>query len=182
MKTTVIISGFGGQGVMSAGKMLADTASELGLNAIYLPEYGPQQRGGKAKCTVSVSDKNDTVYSPLKRYCDCLIALNDLSLQTFLPQLKKGGILVMNTSIIKSEPDRDDIKIIKVPADDIAMKVKNPKAGNLIILGALTAAAGLIKGEDFKSSIEKRFKSKGQAVVNSNLAAFDEGQKLGKIV
>lgn len=178
MKNKVIFAGTGGQGVMSAGILLAQTSSSIGLNATYLPEYGPQQRGGSAKCTVIFGD--ETINSPLIARCDCLIALNEQSLIKFLPTVRPGGIVVMNTSRISVDADRDDVRIIKVAADDLALELGNAKSANLILLGCLIGATGAITEDDFVKALRAKFARKSEEIILSNVKAFELGEKIAE--
>lgn len=176
MKKAVVVSGAGGQGVMSAGILLAQTAVSAGKTVTYLPEYGPEQRGGSAKCTVVINDGE--IVSPLVHKCDYLIALNEISLKKFLPSLKPGGTLVINSSRVISEPERTDIEIVRVPADDLAAELGNLKAANLFMLGALTGASGIIPADSFRNNLEKKFAGKKPEIIESNLKAFGRGVEI----
>ena len=131
----VIIAGFGGQGIILVGKLLAQTAMKAGKEVTYMPAYGAEMRGGTANSMVIVADK--PIASPLVSKPDSLIAMNKASLTKFAHRIKAGGLLVMNSSLIDGEPDLDtSIEILAVPADDIAIESGNPKAANMVALGA----------------------------------------------
>jgi len=131
----IIIAGFGGQGIMLTGKLLAQTAMEAGKEVTYMPSYGAEVRGGTANCMVVLAD--EPIACPVVGRPDSLIVMNKASLNKFAPRLKTGGLLVMNSSLIDSEPQLDDsIEIITVPADDIAVELGSPKSANMVALGA----------------------------------------------
>lgn len=179
MKKSLVISGSGGQGVMSAGMMIAQTAVSAGKYATFLPEYGPEQRGGSAKCTVVVND--DEIISPLMAKCDTLITMNEQSFKKFGASLKSGGILIANTSRVLSEITREDITVVKVPADDIAVELGSIKCANIILIGALIGAeAGIITEEAMLASLEAKFGSKKKEVLELNKAALTKGIEYGK--
>lgn len=180
MKKSLVISGSGGQGVMSAGIMVAQTAVSADKYATFLPEYGPEQRGGSAKCTVVVND--DEIISPLMAKCDTLITMNEQSYKKFAVSLKAGGILIANTSRVISEITREDITVVRVPADDIAVELGSIKCANIILIGALIGAdAGIITEEAMLASLESKFASKKKEVLELNKTALAKGIEYGKL-
>lgn len=179
MKRTLVISGSGGQGVMSAGVMIAQTAVDAGNCATYLPEYGPEQRGGSAKCTVVVDE--DEIISPLASKCDTLIVMNEQAYEKFAKTLCAGGILVANTSRIDSEIKKDSFTVVEVPADDLAVELGNIKCANIILIGALVGSeAGIISEEAILKSLDKKFASKKKEVLELNHKALQKGIEYGK--
>ncbi len=178
MKQSFVFSGSGGQGIMSAGITLAQTAIDMGKHATYLPEYGPEQRGGSAKCTVVISD--EPIISPLPKCCDNLIVMNEQAYAKFFEDLKSGGVLLANASRVKEANDRDDVTAILAPVDDIALGLGNPRAANIVLLGVLIGATGVVSREAFVKSLEKKFKAKKPEVLAMNIQALDQGIALGK--
>ncbi len=179
MKKSLVVSGSGGQGVMSAGIMIAQTAVSAGKYATFLPEYGPEQRGGSAKCTVVVNDEE--IISPLMAKCDTLITMNEQSFKKFGASLKAGGILIANTSRVLSEITRDDITVVRVPADDLAVELGSIKCANIILIGALIGAeAGIITEEAMLNSLEAKFGSKKKEILELNKVALQKGIEYGK--
>ena len=179
MKRTLVISGSGGQGVMSAGVMIAQTAVDAGSYATYLPEYGPQQRGGSAKCTVVVNEEE--IVSPLASKCDSVILMNEQAYEKFAKSVKAGGIMVANTSRVTSEIKADGITVVKVPADDIAVELGDIRCANIILAGALIGAeAGIITEEAMLASLNKKFKDKKKEVLELNHTALYKGIEFGK--
>ena len=131
----VIIAGFGGQGIMLAGKLLAQTAMKAGKEVTYMPSYGAEVRGGTANCMVVVAEKK--IACPVVGKPDSLIVMNKASLNKFGPRLKSGGLLIMNSSLIDTEPElADSVEIVAVPADQLAVELGGQKAANMIALGA----------------------------------------------
>ncbi len=176
MKTTIVVSGSGGQGVMSIGTMLAMTAVSNGREATYLPEYGPEQRGGSAKCTVVIDDKE--IISPLSKNCDIFIAMNEQGYRKFIMNLKPGGILVYNSSRVMSEIKRTDIKAVAVPADDICVELGSMKCANIVMIGALTTVSPIVTKDDFKSHIEEKFAEKNPELYKIDIEALERGSNL----
>jgi 2-oxoglutarate ferredoxin oxidoreductase subunit gamma len=139
----VIMAGFGGQGVMLIGNLLAYAGMEHGLNVTYIPVYGPEMRGGTANCTVVVSD--DAIGSPIIRSPKSLIIMNRPSLDKFQPQLVDGGVLVLNASLIDADlADAKRLKVVAVPCNEIADGLGNTRMANMVALGAYVNATGIL--------------------------------------
>ena len=131
----IIIAGFGGQGIMLTGKLLAQTAMKADKEVTYMPSYGAEVRGGTANCMVVIAEKK--IACPAVAKPDSLIVLNKASLNKFGPRLKNGGLLIMNSSLIDTQPQLDDsIEIIAVPADELAVELGSQKSANMVALGA----------------------------------------------
>ena len=178
MKQSFVFSGSGGQGIMSAGIMLAHAAIDESKHATYLPEYGPEQRGGSAKCTVILSD--DKIISPLTKRCDNLICMNEQAYRKFAGDLQAGGLLVINSSRIKNEEMRDDVRVISVPVDDIALSLGNVRVANIVLLGALIGATDIVSKDVFVKSLEEKFKAKKPEILEMNILALEKGIEFGK--
>ncbi|MDD6021832.1 MAG: 2-oxoacid:acceptor oxidoreductase family protein [Acutalibacteraceae bacterium] len=178
MKKSFIFSGSGGQGIMSAGIMLAHTAIDMHKHSTYLPEYGPEQRGGSAKCTVVISD--DEIVSPLPKKCDNLIVMNEQAYKKHQSCLKAGGLLLINSSLVKAENVRTDVKVIAADVDDIALELGNVKAANIILIGILIGATGIVSKDIFAQSLEEKFKNKKPEILQLNMAALERGIEIGK--
>jgi len=137
----VIIAGFGGQGIILAGRLLAQTAMNAGKEVTFMPSYGAEVRGGTANCMVIIAEKE--IACPVVGKPDSLIVMNKASLNKFAPRLKNGGLMVMNSCLIDTEPHLDDsIEIIAVPADELAVQLGNQKAANMVALGAYLQKRG----------------------------------------
>lgn len=178
MRSSLLISGSGGQGIVSAGILLAQAAVDSGKYATFLPEYGPEQRGGSAKCTVIISDED--IVSPLPKKCTNFIAMNEQSYKKFNAQIKEGGVMILNSNRVISEVARGDVTVISIPVDDIALEIGNTKAANIVMIGALIGASGIITEELFMESIAKKFAEKKPEILEMNAAALKKGIELGK--
>lgn len=178
MRNVVLICGSGGQGVMSLGIMVAQNAVENGKHATFLPVYGPEQRGGAARCTVIIDD--DEIISPLPRRCDCLVALNEVGYKKFIGELAPGGAVVLNTSMVKCEVERQDVKKVCIAADETAAAIGSVKAANIVMAGALIGATGIMDKEGFLASLEKKFGSKKPEIMEVNRKALDAGLAAAK--
>ena len=134
MKEEIIMAGSGGQGIMFAGTLLAHGAMEEGLNVTYFPSYGAEMRGGTANCTVIISDEN--IGSPVVTNPSVLLAMNEASLERFASKVKKGGLIIVNSSLSKKEIAIDGVQVLKIPATDLAEKLGDSRVANMVILGA----------------------------------------------
>ena len=142
MLTKTIISGFGGQGVLSMGSTLATAAMLEGKYVTYLPSYGVEVRGGTANCTVAVSDEE--IASPVASTPEFVVAMNQPSFVRFQGVLQSGGLLCANSSLVNTESARSDIEILAVPTSELAEKLGSIKVANMIMLGALVRASNMI--------------------------------------
>ena len=168
MGKEIICAGFGGQGVLTAGMLLINAGMEQDKNVLFYPSYGSEMRGGTANCTVKVSEK--LIASPISKHPDILFTMNTPAIDKFEERLKPGGLLLVNSSIVP------DIKIIKIPATDIAAEVRNPKGANLVMLGALAANSDLFSVEYMESAIVSFFEKKGKGKYNEkNVACYRRG-------
>lgn len=171
----IIVAGFGGQGVLSLGQMLAYAAMYENKAATWLPSYGPEMRGGTANCSVVIDDHE--VASPIIARPDCLIAMNKPSLDKFAGNVLDGGIIIVNSSLISDKVNRKDVKTYYIKANDIAHEVGNDKAMNLVILGAYVKITGIFTKEQMLSTIEKAFANKPQ-FIESNKKCLLAGYEL----
>ena len=171
----VIIAGFGGQGIISAGKLLAQTAMNAGRQVTYMPSYGAEVRGGTANCMVVVSD--EPIANPVVTRPNSLIAMNKASLNKFGPRIKPGGLLVMNTSLIDSEPELDEsIKVVAVPMDDLAAELDSPRSANMVAIGAYLQGKGcLIKPDDAAQALPEVFAKRHHKTLPVNAKALHRG-------
>ena len=142
MLTKTIISGFGGQGVLSIGSTLATAAMLEGKFVTYLPSYGVEVRGGTANCAVAVSDEE--IASPVASAPEFVVAMNQPSFVRFQGVLQSGGLLCANSSLVNTESARSDIEILAVPTSELAEKLGSIKVANMIMLGALVRASTMI--------------------------------------
>ena len=177
MEEKIVVAGFGGQGVLSLGQFVAYAAMYEGMEVSWLPSYGPEMRGGTSNCSVVVSDR--PIGSPIIATPDTLIAMNKPSLDKFVSKVKKGGLIIVNSSLIKDKVERDDVKVLYINANEIALEAGNAKTANIVVLGAFIKMTGILKAEDVKNTIEKIFLNKPK-VIPMNKVAFDLGYNFVK--
>ena len=176
MQQEIIISGFGGQGTLFAGQLLAYAAMDSGHYVTWIPSYGPEMRGGKARCTVVVSDEE--IGSPLVRRPGAVIALNIPSMEAFEPAVKPGGVLVVNSSLVPQQSRRDDIRVIYAPASDMAIDLGNVRLANVICLAALVRATGVVSLEAVKRALDDHLPERHRRLLELNKEAMDKGAAL----
>ncbi|MDD4003927.1 MAG: 2-oxoacid:acceptor oxidoreductase family protein [Elusimicrobiaceae bacterium] len=167
------ISGFGGQGVVSAGVLLAYAGMIEGRNVSWFPAYGAEMRGGTANCSVVISDKE--VSSPVVSNPTVAIVMNEPSLSKFEPLVREGGILIINSSLVRTAPKRTDIKIISVPFNELAEEAGSPKVGNLLMLGVFAAATGAVSTDAIAKAMPKVFKRAKPEALELNKKALEKG-------
>ncbi len=175
MDTSIIIAGFGGQGVLFAGQLLAYAGMDNGLNVSWIPSYGPEMRGGTANCTIIISD--EPIGAPTVSHPDIAIVLNQPSFDKYEPLLKSGGLLVVNSSLVLTESQRDDIEIVKVPANEISEKFGSSKMLNIAALGALLASRPLFSIEALSQSLTNHLPEKKTHMLEANLKVLKKGYK-----
>ncbi|MPN25001.1 hypothetical protein SDC9_172408 [bioreactor metagenome] len=173
MMDKILLAGFGGQGVMFIGKVMAYAGMLGGLEVCWIPSYGPEMRGGTANCSVIIADSE--INSPVIEQADAGIVLNQPSYDKFLHRIKPGGVLVVNSSIIVLGNKRDDIEIITIPAGEKANELGNPGLANMICLGALINKIKLIKLAHIEKAMMAIVGKKKPAIYESNLAAIQQG-------
>lgn len=175
MHEEIIMAGFGGQGVMLLGKFISEAAMEEGKEVSWLPSYGPEMRGGTANCHVIISD--EPIASPIIIESSIVIAMNRPSLEKFEKTLKKDGILIMNSSIIDIEPKRNDIKVFKVPINEIANRLGSQKIINMVMAGALIQITKIVKFDTMKHVFEENLTGSKAKLIDLNLKSMEEGAK-----
>jgi 2-oxoglutarate ferredoxin oxidoreductase subunit gamma len=173
MQQEVIIAGFGGQGVLFAGQLLSYCAMDEGKEVTWIPSYGPEMRGGTANCTVVISD--DEIGSPLVKNPTAVIAMNLPSLEKFEPLVKKGGVLVVNASMVNREVTRQDIKVVSLPANDIAEEIGSPRSVNMIMLGAMLANMDLLSLDAMDRALDAHLPERHKKFLAGNKAALRKG-------
>lgn len=178
MTERIIIAGFGGQGVLSLGQFIAYSANSKGLYVTWLPSYGPEMRGGTANCSVVVSHK--PVASPVIPSPNTLIAMNKPSLDKFVGKVTKGGLIIVNSSLITDNVSREDVRVCYLNANDIAILSGSVKCANIAVLGAYIKLTGIIGKEDAQRAIEEIFKEKPK-VIPMNIDAFNKGYETAVI-
>ena len=179
MKQEIIMAGFGGQGVMLMGQVLAGAGMLEGKHVSWLPSYGPEMRGGTANCHVIVSD--EPIASPYVAEPDVVIAMNLPSMDKFAPQLKKDGTLIINSSLIEVEPERTDINIVKVPANEIAGEVGSGRAANMVALGAFLGHLELAELDSIISSLKDNLPERHHKFIPLNEEAIKKGMETVRV-
>ncbi|MBN1260052.1 MAG: 2-oxoacid:acceptor oxidoreductase family protein [Anaerolineae bacterium] len=168
-----IISGFGGQGALFAGQLLAYAGIAETLYVTWIPSYGPEMRGGTANCTVILSEEE--IGAPIIQNPTAAIVLNLPSMEKYEPLVKPGGLLIVNQSLIPVESTRQDIRVITIPATDIATELGNPRMANLVLLGAFIQATGLISMESLESELGKHISERHRKWLEPNKEALHKG-------
>ena len=177
MKEEIIIAGFGGQGVLSMGKILAYSGLMDDKEVTWMPSYGPEQRGGTANVTVILSDQK--ISSPVLDKYDIVVALNQQSLDKFAPKVKKGGVLIYDTNGIHNRPTRDDIRIYPIDAMDATLELGNSKAYNMVVMGALLKAMDYkLPMENVVKDLKKALPERHHKLIPLNEQAIEKGASL----
>ena len=171
MKLRLFLAGSGGQGTLTIGQMISKAAMDEGKETTWLPSYGPEMRGGTANCTVIVSDK--PVACPVIDKTDVLLAMNLPSLLKFEHMIEPGGLLIINSDLVPEKPKRDDIRVLKIPANEAASQAGNDRAANMVILGAIIGQTHVVDPETVREEIRHMFAGRKEKYIPSNLAAFD---------
>jgi 2-oxoglutarate ferredoxin oxidoreductase subunit gamma len=174
MQSEVQFAGFGGQGIMLMGQIMAQAAMQQGYEVVWIPSYGPEMRGGTAYCTVVISDR--PIGSPIIRNPKHLVAMNRPSLEKFAPTVKSGGTIFINSSIISIDAGRDDVDVIKVPIIEMAKELGNVKTANIIALAAFVSRSQVVDFELLRESVKDKFASR-EKLIPLNMKALEEGKK-----
>lgn len=178
MERNLMIAGFGGQGVMTMGKLLAEATCEAtDLNVSFFPSYGAAMRGGTANCFVVISD--DEIGAPVSYNLEDLVVMNGPSLHAFIGNLKSGGNLFINSTIVKDKIERDDINVIEAPVTQMALDMGNDRALNIIMLGVYVGYTEAVPEEVIIKGIEHKFEKKPKLIA-PNVDAFNKGLAIGK--
>ncbi|MCB2206633.1 2-oxoacid:acceptor oxidoreductase family protein [bacterium] len=176
MVEEVIFAGFGGQGVLSMGQVLAYSGMIEEREVCWMPSYGPEMRGGTANCIVTVS--SDEISSPIIGKFDTVVALNQPSLDKFEEAVKPGGTLIYDSTNIIDPPKRSDIDIVPIPASEEAVKLKNTKIMNMIVLGAFLAKRETVKIETVLKALKQVLPERHHHLIPLNEQALQRGQEL----
>ena len=172
----IIIAGFGGQGIILAGKLLAQTAMRAEKEVTFMPSYGAEVRGGTANCMVTIADEK--IACPVINKPDSLIVMNKASLNKFAPRLKEGGLLIINSSLIHTKPQLDkSIEIISVPADQIAVELGNQKAANMVALGAYLGKRPYLTIDTAAKALPEVLADRYHNTLPLNIKALNKGQE-----
>ena len=173
MQKEVTISGFGGQGILFAGQLLAYAAMDEGLNVTWYPSYGPEMRGGTANCMVIVS--NEEIGAALVRQPAAALVLNLPSLDKYEPLVKPGGLLVVDSSLVEKKVERTDLRVVYVPATQLAEEIGNRRMANMVMLGALLANFDILSSEALEKALTEHLPERHRKLLPANFKAMAAG-------
>jgi 2-oxoglutarate ferredoxin oxidoreductase subunit gamma len=175
MQTEIVIAGFGGQGVLFAGQVLAYAAMDTGKVVTWIPSYGPEMRGGTANCTVIISDEE--IGSPLVRNPRAVLALNLPSFDKYEPLVADGGALVVNASLVNRPVERTDILSMLIPANEIAESLGNKRLTNVVMVGALLALLPVLSIESIEKALTDHLPERHKKLLPINFKALRAGKE-----
>lgn len=178
MHEEIIFAGFGGQGVLFVGQLLAYTALEEGKHVTWIPSYGPEMRGGTANCTVVVSD--EPIGSPVCLHPSIAVVFNNPSLEKYEPLVKVSGLLIVNQSLIVTAPQRTDLTVVLIPATEVAAEMGQVRIANMILLGALLAQRPLVQPQTVRAVLEDKLGARKAHLHEINMAALERGAALAQ--
>lgn len=176
MQHEIIIAGFGGQGVLSMGKILAYSGLMGGKNVTWMPSYGPEQRGGTSNVTVILSDEK--ISSPILNAYDIVIVLNQPSMDKFIEKVKPGGIILYDSNGIHHVPERKDINIYKIDATDESVRMNNTKVFNMIVLGGLLKVVPMVEMDHIVAGLKKSLPERHHKLIPMNEEAIRRGMDI----
>lgn len=172
----ILIAGFGGQGIMLMGKLVAYGAIYEGLEVTFYPSYGPEMRGGTANCTVVISD--EPIGSPVRNRFTCLMAMNQASVDKFTDRIKPGGVLVYNDTLVESPPRREGLRVVPIPANQIAMEMESPQVANMVATGGLAGVLSRISVSALTKGLARVLPQYRHDLIPLNEAAIRKGADL----
>jgi 2-oxoglutarate ferredoxin oxidoreductase subunit gamma len=175
MERSTIFAGFGGQGLLFAGTVLARAAMAEGREVLWIPSYGPEMRGGTASCTVIVGD--GPIGSPIVDRPDAAVVLNPPSLAKFEPVLASGGLLVLNTTLIEAEVGREDLEVVDIPCTALAKEAGDDRLVSVVALGALVARRPIVEPGSVREALAAILTTKRPEILAADLAAFEAGYR-----
>ena len=178
METSIIISGFGGQGTLFAGQVLAYTALDNDLQVTWIPSYGPEMRGGTARCTIIIADQE--IGSPVVNTPDVAIVMNLPSLDKYETKMRPGGVLVANSSLINRDLGRTDLNSVFLPANEIAEKIGNPRLANMVMLGGMLELLPVLTLEQVKQGLSEHIPERHKNTLSLNYEAMEKGAALAQ--
>jgi len=173
MQTEIIFSGFGGQGALFAGQLLAFAAMDAGMGVTWIPSYGPEMRGGTANCTVIIADEE--IGSPTVRHPKAAVVFNLPSLDKYEPLVVPGGVLIANQSLINREFERTDLISVMIPANELAETIGNKRLTNMVMLGALLDKLPLIPLEKVEKALQNHIPEKHRHMLELNCKGLRNG-------
>lgn len=175
MTEKTFMAGFGGQGVISLGQMWVYCAMKEGLKVSFFPFYGAEKRGGIARASVIVSDQE--IASPIVAKADTIVVMSQDSVEIAEEKCAQGGTILLNSSLVKTDPERPDAKILHIPCNDIAKKIGNDHVANMVMMGALSQASGAVKLDHVDEILQSFFPPSKHNLIPMNIAAIEAGKK-----
>jgi len=176
MQTEIVFSGFGGQGVMFVGQLLAYAAMDAGKEVTWIPSYGPEMRGGTAHCFVVISDH--PIGAPVVAYPQNAVVFNKPSFTKYQELIASGGLLVVNGSLVEEKTTREDIHVLRVPATETAESLGDIRLTNMVLLGALLGTRGIIPGEVLRASLKVHIPEHRRNLLELNYTALTRGYQI----
>ena len=176
MHEEIIMAGTGGQGIMIMGQLLAHAAMSEGKHVVWFPSYGPEARGGAADCTVIIS--TDEIGSPISANPDTLIAMHQLQLDRFQPDMKSGGMITVNTSLVDVDTARKDVSSLAIAANTVAEEIGNVRVANMIMLGAYVQSTGIVSLDSLVASLPEVLPPHRHKLIPINEKALRRGAEL----
>ena len=178
MHEEVVISGFGGQGALFAGQLLTYTGMDEGWHVTWIPSYGPEMRGGTAHCIVILSDED--IGSPIIRQPSICIVMNPPSMDKYVDLVKPGGLLVANSTLVRTRAEREDIEAIYVPANDLAAELGNVKMANVVLLGAMLGRREIVPIESVVRTLDEHIPERRRKIIEPNKRALARGVEFAR--
>jgi len=175
----IIFAGFGGQGVLFAGQLLSYAGMAENLHVTWIPSYGPEMRGGTANCTVILSEEE--IGAPIIRYPSIAVIFNIPSMEKYAPLVKPGGLLLVNKSLVTITSEREDIRILSILASDMATELGNPRIANMVMLGALVEATGLVALETVMRQLDEHLSERQRKWLEPNITALKKGAEIARV-
>jgi 2-oxoglutarate ferredoxin oxidoreductase subunit gamma len=179
METSIIIAGFGGQGVLFSGQLLAYSGMDAGKNVTWIPSYGPEMRGGTANCTVIIS--TEPIGAPIVAHPDVAIVLNQPSYDKYEPLVKAGGLLVINSSIVSTESERSDLDSVYVAANAIAEEFGTVKMLNMAAIGAMLQRRPILTLEEIEQALADHLPSRKAHLLDANKQVLQRGYDIALV-
>jgi len=174
MQKEITIAGFGGQGVLFAGQLLAYTAMDTNYQVTWYPSYGPEMRGGTSNCTVIIADEE--IGAPVVGRPQVVIAMNLPSLDRYEPLVKTGGLLLVNSSMVDRPVSRKDIRSVLIPANEIAERIGDKRMTNMVMVGSLLANTNLFETDKVVAELNKHLPERHKKLIPANIQALEEGK------
>ena len=175
MHQSFVFSGFGGQGALFAGQVLTYAAMDTGRHVTWIPSYGPEMRGGVARCTVIVSDEE--IGSPIVRNPDVAVVFNNPSLERFQTEIRSGGLMVVNSSMINVPAERSDIRVLQIAGGEIAIELGDVRMTNMVLLGAMLAANSIVELSAAEQALRDHLPERKQHLVEPNIEVLRRGYR-----